>query len=167
MKMFCWVLPWRKEDSQLRTDPDKPEDSLLTYLLTCVKPGSHHGLSPHFLWSRYKTGQYMLLSWSSALAPHSFKNRLQAGSSRLQVSSWYRSYIPHGDDCTEINCSGPLPPSLDDEKRSSCAENKNKNNWAMKLRHFWARPLEQTAWRFERPFPEFTCFQTKIKIVSV
>ena len=45
--------------------------------------------------------------------PHPFKNRLQAGSSRLQVSPWYRSCIPHGDACTEINCSGPLPSSHD------------------------------------------------------
>ena len=27
--------------------------------------------------------------------------------------------------------------------------------------------MEQTAWRLEGPFPEFTCFQTKIEIVSV
>ena len=106
-------------------------------------------------------------SWSSALAPHLFKNRLQAGSSRLQVSPWYSSCIPHGDACTEINCSGPLPPLLDGERWSSCAENKNKNDWATKLRHFWACPLEQTAWWFEGPFPEFTCFQTNIEIVSV
>ena len=38
-----------------------------------------------------------------------------------------------------------LANSLDGERRSSCAENKNKNDWATKLRHFWARPLEQTA----------------------
>ena len=51
--------------------------------------------------------------------------------------------------------------------RSSCAENKNKNDWATKLCHFWARTLEQTAWRLEGPFPDFTCFQTKIEIISV
>ena len=100
-------------------------------------------------------------SWSSTLAPHPFKNRLQAGSSRLQVSPWYRSSIPHGDACTEINCSGPLSSSLDGARWSPCAENKNKNDWATKLRHFWARHLEQSAWRFEGPFPESTCFQNK------
>ena len=55
------------------------------------------------------------------------------------------SCIPHGDACTEINCSGLLSSLLDGERRSSCAENKNKNDWATKLRHFWARTLEQTA----------------------
>ena len=48
-----------------------------------------------------------------------------------------------------------------------CAENKNENNWAAKLRHFWARPLEQSTRRFEGPFPKSNCFQTKIEIVSV
>ena len=33
------------------------------------------------------------------------------------------------------------------------------------LRHFWARHLEQFAWRFEGPGPwGATCFQTKIEI---
>ena len=43
----------------------------------------------------------------------------------------------------------PLPSSLDGARWPSCAENKNKNNWATKLRHFWARSLEQSTWRFE------------------
>ena len=30
-----------------------------------------------------------------------------------------------------------FPPSLDGERRSSCAKNKNKNDWTTKLRHFW------------------------------
>ena len=133
-------------------------DQLQTVMQVAARPG------PQEVQVRSNLGWH---SWSSALAPHPFKNRLQAGSSRLQVSPWYRSCIPYGDACTEINCSGPLPPSLDGERRSSCAENKNKNDWATKLRHFWARPLEQTAWRFEGPFPEFTYFQTKIEIVPV
>ena len=30
----------------------------------------------------------------------------------IALPSWYRSCIPHGDACTEINCSGPLPSPL-------------------------------------------------------
>ena len=41
-----------------------------------------------------------------------------------------------------------------------CREQK-KNDWATKLRHFWARPLEQFSWRFEAPCPASTCQRLK------
>ena len=69
----------------------------------CDESGSPPGPPETQVWSNF--GRH---SWSSTLAPHPFKNRLQLGSSRLQVPPWYRSCIPHGDACTEINCSGPL-----------------------------------------------------------
>ena len=66
------------------------------------------------------------LIWSKASSndlaqDHASKAPTMPESSRLQVSPWYRSCIPHGDACTEINCSGPLSSSLDGTRWSSCA----------------------------------------------
>ena len=83
----------------------------------------------------------------------------------LQVSPWYRSCIPHGDACTEINCSDPLPPSLDGERRSFlCREQKQKRLGREASPLLALGPAlwnKLHAWWLERPYSWVYLFSNK------
>ena len=114
--------------------------------------------TPFLLRTIHKVANRVILTNVSTPIP------FDSTSSRLLVSPWYRSCIPHGDACTEINCSGPLPSSLNDaEVIFLCQEQKQK-----RLGHEASPLLGPALWNnlpddLRNPFLSLPVFKQSLK----